>query len=61
MESYLGTIFHDDERFPRPCQRKVVSDNPSGIKSVEVAVAEGILGLSVGCPISPVFGEVNIS
>ena len=57
----MGTIFHDAEKFPRHCQRNVVSNNTSGVKSVEAAVAEGILGLSVGCPISPVFGEVNIS
>ena len=61
MESYLGTIFHEEERFARPRQRPMVSNNPSGEKNVEVAVAEGILGLSEGYPVAPVFGEVSIS
>ena len=61
MESYLGTIFQEDVRITRPTQRPMVSNSPSGGKGVEVGVAEGILGLSEGYPVSPVFGEVSIS
>ena len=38
----------------------MVWDDPIGVNPVEVAAATGILGLSQGYPLAPVFVEVSI-
>ena len=56
----MDTVLFNEAAVAKPRKRPMVSNDPFGVTPVEVAAVTGIMGLSQGYPLAPVFGEVSV-